>query len=76
MNRSVLRNFSRFALFTLAVLTLLATSTAHSFAQTTAKKVVKTENDLPRFNYPIAGTATELLNSDDATFNVDRKSVV
>jgi subtilisin family serine protease len=33
------------------------------------KKVVKTEDDLPRFNYPISGTATELLQSDDATFN-------
>jgi subtilisin family serine protease len=33
------------------------------------KKVVKTEADLPRFNYPISGTATELLQSDDATFN-------
>jgi hypothetical protein len=43
---------------------------AMSFAQSPAKKVVKTENDLPRFNYPIAGTATDLLNSDDATFNV------
>jgi hypothetical protein len=33
------------------------------------KKVVKTEDDLPRFNYPISGTATALLQSDDATFN-------
>jgi subtilisin family serine protease len=33
------------------------------------KKVVKTEADLPRFNYPISGTATGLLESDDATFN-------
>jgi subtilisin family serine protease len=34
------------------------------------KKVVKSEDDMPRFNYPISGTATELLQSDDATFNV------
>ena len=40
-----------------------------SAAQTAAKKVVKTEADLPRFNYPISGTATALLQSDDATFN-------
>jgi subtilisin family serine protease len=40
-----------------------------SAAQTTPKKVVKTQDDLPRFNYPISGTATELLQSDDATFN-------
>ncbi len=33
-----------------------------------AKKVVKTQDDLPRFNYPIAGTATQLLTADDATF--------
>jgi hypothetical protein len=39
-------------------------------AQTSAKKVIKSEADLPRFNYPISGTATELLQSDDATFNV------
>ena len=34
------------------------------------KKVVKSEDDLPRFNYPIDGTATALLQSDDATFNL------
>ena len=39
-------------------------------AQAPAKKVVKTEADLPRFNYPLTTTATELLQSDDATFNV------
>ncbi len=32
------------------------------------KTVVRTQDDLPRFNYPIAGTATQLLTSDDATF--------
>jgi hypothetical protein len=32
------------------------------------KKVVKTQDDLPRFNYPIPGTATALLTSDDAAF--------
>jgi len=40
----------------------------HCFAQTAARKVVKTQADLPRFNYQIAGTATELLQSNDATF--------
>ncbi|HEY3988482.1 MAG TPA: S8 family serine peptidase [Acidobacteriaceae bacterium] len=43
---------------------------AQSFGQTAAKKVVKTQDDLPRFNYAISGTATELVTSDDATFNV------
>jgi subtilisin family serine protease len=35
-----------------------------------AKQVVKSQADLPRFNYPISGTAGDLLQSDDATFNV------
>ena len=48
---------------------LLALS-AHGFAQTGAKKkVVRTEADLPRFDYPISGTATGLLQSDEATFH-------
>jgi Subtilase family len=38
------------------------------FAQAAAKKVVKTQADLPRFNYQIGGTATDLLQSNDATF--------
>jgi len=37
--------------------------------QGAGKKVVRTEADLPRFNYPVPGTATQLLQSDDATFN-------
>jgi subtilisin family serine protease len=47
----------------------LIVSLACSAAAHAQKKVVKTEDDLPRFNYPISGTATELLQSDDATFN-------
>jgi hypothetical protein len=70
MTRSALRQISGLALFTLFAATILAAPTAKSFAQSTAKKVVKTQADLPRFNYPIAGTATALLTSDDATFNV------
>ncbi|HEY1648071.1 MAG TPA: S8 family serine peptidase [Terracidiphilus sp.] len=47
----------------------IATVSAHRCsAQTEAKKVVKTEDDLPRFNYAISGSATDLLQSDDATF--------
>ncbi len=39
------------------------------FAQAAAKKkVVKTQADLPRFNYKLDGTATELLQSGDAAF--------
>ena len=42
---------------------------APAFAQA-AKKVVRTQDDLPRYSYPIAGTATALLEADDATFAV------
>lgn len=34
-----------------------------------AKKPVRTQDDLPRHSYPVAGTAVALLNADDATFN-------
>lgn len=64
-------NHSPFRLFSSSVLFILATLVAATcFAQTTAKKIVKTESDLPRFNYAIPGTATQLLTSNDATFNV------
>ena len=33
-----------------------------------AKKKVTNQNDLPRFNYPIQGSASALMNADDATF--------
>jgi subtilisin family serine protease len=52
----------------LVSLALIAAS-ATPIAARAQKKVVKTEADLPRFNYPISGTATELLQADDATFN-------
>jgi hypothetical protein len=51
-----------------ASLALIATLAIPS-AALAQKEVVKTEDDLPRFNYPITGTATALLQSDDATFN-------
>jgi hypothetical protein len=41
-----------------------------ALAQAPAKKIVRTQDDLPRFNYPLSGTATQLLQSDAATFNV------
>ncbi len=55
---------------TFAFITILAASSTLCLAQAGAKKVIKSEADLPRFNYPMTGTATELLQSDDATFNV------
>lgn len=38
-------------------------------APSESRKVVRTQDDLPRHSYPIKGTAVELLNADDATFN-------
>ena len=55
----------------LAVVCVLAISAPAplGFAQAAAKKkVVKTQADLPRFNYKLDGTATDLLQSSDATF--------
>jgi hypothetical protein len=37
--------------------------------QTGPKKKVTSETDLPRFNYPVRGSASELVEADDATFN-------
>ena len=50
-----------------AALALGAVQAAPAWAA--GKTVVRTQNDLPRYNYPVAGTASELLTSDDATFN-------
>ena len=48
------------------ILLLLAPS---SHAQSSAKKKVASQADLPRFSYPVAGSASDLLQADDATFN-------
>jgi subtilisin family serine protease len=53
----------------LLVVSLACSVFAIPTAARAQKKVVKTEADLPRFNYPISGTATALLQVDDATFN-------
>src|SRR5580692_1435508 len=53
----------------LLVVSLACSVFAIPTAARAQKKVVKTEADLPRFNYPISGTATALLQADDATFN-------
>jgi subtilase family protein len=56
----------------LAVVCVLAISAPapFGFAQAAAKKkVVKTQADLPRFNYKLAGSATDLLQSTDVTFD-------
>ena len=41
-----------------------------SWAQTNKKKVVKSDDDLPRFIYPVKGSASGLVEADDATFNL------
>ena len=63
------RSLLKFRLAVLFSLCLSAVAVPCCLSQA-AKQVVKSQADLPRFNYPIAGTAGELLQSDDATFNV------
>jgi subtilisin family serine protease len=58
----------RIALCPLPVLTLLLLG-SWSYAQTSGKKKVISQADLPRFTYPVKGSASDLLQSDDATFN-------
>ncbi len=62
------RRFRTLALIALGCACMLSLTSARTLAQTGAKKVVKSEEDLPRFNYDLSGTATRLLQSDDATF--------
>jgi subtilisin family serine protease len=38
-------------------------------SQTSGKKKVSNQSDLPRFTYPMTGPASDLLQADDATFN-------
>ena len=40
-----------------------------SHGQSIAKKKVNSQADLPRFSYPVTGSASELVQADDATFN-------
>lgn len=39
-----------------------------SYAQTSGKKKVSSQADLPRFTYPLKGSASELVQADDAAF--------
>lgn len=52
-----------------AALPSIAQAQAQAQPAAGAKRVVRTQDDLPRFSYPVSGTATALLLSDDATFN-------
>jgi subtilisin family serine protease len=67
MNRSSLVQRPLALALTAAFATLVAMSDAS--AQAGARKTVNTLDDLPRFTYPVAGTATDLVKADDATFN-------
>ena len=68
MKNRPIRCMSRLAILALFSFIAVSVFTPFYFAQTAGKKVVKTQADLPRFNYKIAGTATDLLQSSDATF--------
>jgi len=47
----------------------VASLVCSSSSQTDGKKIVKSGDDLPRFTYPVKGSASELLQADDAAFN-------
>ncbi len=59
----------------IAALAVAVLPMGRALADPPAKKVVATQDDLPRFNYPVAGTATALLTSDEATFGAFAASV-
>jgi hypothetical protein len=64
--RSVTRNF---------LVWFLLFGTPLSFAQSTAKRKVNSQGDLPRFTYPVQGSASELVQADEATFDVFAKKI-
>ena len=68
MNRSSLVLRPLVLALSAALVTLAAMSDAS--AQAPAKKPVNTLDDLPRYTYPVTGTATDLVKSDDQTFGV------
>ena len=60
---------NRFKLQASALACLFVFSAALFAAPETTRQAVRTQEDLPRHSYPVSGTAVELLNADDATFN-------
>jgi subtilisin family serine protease len=52
------------------LISLLLLFAPFSYSQSTAKKKVTSQADLPRFSYPVQGSASDLVQADDATFNV------
>jgi subtilisin family serine protease len=69
MNRTFLSRPARRVLLCAAAATLAFSALSAAPAWAADKKVVRTEDDLPRFSYPVAGTASALVTADDATFN-------
>jgi subtilisin family serine protease len=47
-----------------------------SNTQASGKKKVDSQDDLPRFSYPVKGSASELVEADDATFNAFASKVL
>jgi subtilisin family serine protease len=60
----VRRNLALISLFAAACL-----STPPTYSQSTTRKKVTSQADLPRFSYPVQGSAPDLVQADDATFN-------
>ena len=57
------------ALSLLACAAALAIAPAAHAQEAPARKVIAAQTDLPRFSYPVAGTATKFVESDAATFD-------
>ena len=53
----------------LASLLLFILIVPFSHSQSVPKKKVNSQADLPRFSYPVTGSASELVQADDASFN-------
>ena len=51
------------------LLLALISATIYTNCQTVAKKKVNGQTDLPRFTYAVQGSASELVQADDATFS-------
>ena len=56
-------------LIVLMVLVSTPLGAVHGQVADQARRIAKTQDDLPRFTYPISGTATALLLADEATFD-------
>jgi hypothetical protein len=59
----------RFQLWISAVACVLILVAPGLRSQTSGKKKVSNQSDLPRFTYPLTGSASDLVQADPATFN-------